>query len=146
MTPPQVSMYEVTPPSTVMDLILKKIQSLFVLNVYLWLYCIIRWSKQGRYLDNISIWGHCSHFWSKCWNFTPLGLHVQGFSPLVWHLFRRNMIMLCPECIFVVSLYYQMVQIRKFFGYYRYLWSFLVKMSGFDPRGLHVWGYPLLWN
>jgi hypothetical protein len=28
----------------------------FVLNVYLWLLCIIKWSKSGRYFNTINIW------------------------------------------------------------------------------------------
>ena len=51
--------------------------------------------------------------------------------------------MLCPECIFVDVLHYQMVQIRKFFGYYQYFWLFLVKMWAFDPPGSLHMGLPL---
>ena len=45
--------------------------------------------------------------------------------------------MLCPECIFVVTLQYQTIQIGNFFGNYYNSWSFLVKMWIFEPQGPH---------
>ena len=127
-----MSIYRITQHCFAINL--EEIPSRIVLKVFLWLLCMIKWSKWGRYLDNINIWGH---FWSKCGHLTPGGLHVLGYSPLLWHLFRRNTIMLCPECIFGVTLYYQMVQIGKLFGYYQYYGSFLilVKMWLLDPQG-----------
>jgi hypothetical protein len=40
----------------------EEISSCFVLNVFLWLFCIIKLSKLGGYLHNIHIW---HNFWSK---------------------------------------------------------------------------------
>jgi hypothetical protein len=51
--------------------------------------------------------------------------------------------MLCPECIFVVTLHYQMVQIGKLFEEYQYLGSFLVKIWVFDTLGWPYIGLPL---
>jgi hypothetical protein len=56
--PPGVPMYRVTPHCFAINF--EEIPSFFILNVYLWLLCIIKWSKLGSYLDNTNIWGH---FW-----------------------------------------------------------------------------------
>jgi hypothetical protein len=89
----------------------EEIPSCMVLNVFLWLLCIIKWSKFGSYLHNTNIW---HHFWSKFGYLTPWGDHISGYPLLFGNSFRRNIIMLCPKCISVVTLHYQMVQIGKY--------------------------------
>ena len=90
----------------------------FVLGVFLWSLCIIRWAKSGSYLHNNNIW---VLFLDKIWVFDPrvtiykvtlycLAIHFEGI----------------PSCFvidifFVVTLHYQMVQIGKLFAFYQYL-------------------------
>jgi hypothetical protein len=64
--PPGVTIYRVTPNCFAINF--EQIPSCSVLNVFLWLFCIIKWSKLGSYLHNTNIWGH---FWSKCGYLTP---------------------------------------------------------------------------
>ena len=57
--------------------------SCVVLNVFLGLLCIFKWSKLGSYLHNTNIWGH---FWSKFGNLTPRGDHIYEYP----HCFAIN--------------------------------------------------------
>jgi hypothetical protein len=52
--PPGVTIYRVTPHC--FAIIFEEIPSCFVLNVFLWLLCIVKWSKLGSYLHNTNIW------------------------------------------------------------------------------------------
>ena len=110
----------------------------FVLNVYLRLFCIIKWSKQGSSMDNINIW---CRFWSKCVFLTPRGLHVQGYP----HCYAINFEEI-PSC-FVVNVYLWLLCIIKW-SKSEVIWIIpifgviLVKMWVFDPPGVHVQGYP----
>ena len=74
---PGVSIYRVTPHCFAINF--EEIPSCFVLNVFLWLLCIIKWSKLGSYLHNTNIW---VHFWSKIGYLTPRGDHIYGYSLL----------------------------------------------------------------
>ncbi len=58
------------------------------------------------------------------WVFDHPGWPYLGVPPLFCNSFWRNNIMPCPECIFVVTLRYQMVQIGKLSAYYQYLGHF----------------------
>ena len=51
------------------------LSSCVVLNVFLWLLCIIKWAKWGSYLHSTCIWGR---FWSKFGYLTPIG------CPCIW--------------------------------------------------------------
>jgi hypothetical protein len=59
--PPGVTIYNVTPYCLAINF--EEIPSYFVLNVFLWLFCIIRWSKLCSYLHNTNIWGHFGQNW-----------------------------------------------------------------------------------
>ncbi len=73
--PPGVSMYMVALPSFAINL--EETPSCIVLIVLLVLLCMIKWSKQGRYLDNFNIWGHFS---SKTAHLTP-GVSMYRVTP-----------------------------------------------------------------
>jgi hypothetical protein len=62
-----VTLYMVTPYCLVINF--EEIPSCFVLNVFLWLPSIIKWSKLGSYLHNTNIWGN---FLSTFGHLTPL--------------------------------------------------------------------------
>jgi hypothetical protein len=73
-------------PATVLQLNFEEIPSCFVLNVFLWLLCIIKCSKLGSYLNNTNIWGH---FWSKFGYLThcsALGWPYIWVAPIVLQL------------------------------------------------------------
>ena len=80
----------------------EEIPSWFVMNVCLWLLWMIKWVKLWSYLHSINIW---DDLLSKYEYLTPRGYHTQGYSLLFCHSFLRNPIMLCPECICVVTLH-----------------------------------------
>jgi hypothetical protein len=108
--PNGVTIYRVNPYCLAINF--EEMPSCFVLNVFLWLLCIIKWSKLGSYLRNTNIW---RHLWSEFGYLTTRGDHIYGYPLLFSHSFWRNPIMLCPKCMFVVTLHYQMVKIRKLF-------------------------------
>ena len=91
----------------------KEIPSCVVLNVCLWLLCIIKWTKLRSYLHYTYIW---DHLLSKFGNLTPYDAHRINPTVLRLILKKYNHI-LCPVCIFVVTFYDQMVQIVKLFAY-----------------------------
>jgi hypothetical protein len=66
--PPGVTIYRVNPQCFAINF--EEIPSCFVMNVFLWLLCIIKWSKLGIYLHNTNILGN---FWSKFGYLTPRG-------------------------------------------------------------------------
>ena len=99
-------------PSTVFFINFKEIPSCVVLNVCLWLLCIIKWTKLGSYLHYTYIW---DHLLSKFGNLTPYGAHRINPTVLRLILKKYNHI-LCPVCIFLVTFYDQMVQIVKLFA------------------------------
>ena len=80
----------------------EEIPSWFVMNVCLWLLWMIKWVKLWSYLHSINIW---DDLLSKYGYLTPRGYHTKGYSLLFCHSFLINPIMLCPECIFVVTLH-----------------------------------------
>jgi hypothetical protein len=58
-------------------------------------------------------------------------------APILFcHSFWRDLIMLCPECVFVVTLLDQTIQIVKLFAYYQYMRSFL----GIWTPGVIIYG------
>jgi hypothetical protein len=72
--PPRVTMYGVTPYCLAIHF--EEILSCFLLNVFLGLLCIIKWSKLGSNWHNTNIWGH---FWSQFgYLTTPRGDDVWG--------------------------------------------------------------------
>jgi hypothetical protein len=75
--PPGVTIYSDTPYCLAIHF--EEIPSCLVLNVFLWLLCIIKWSKLGSYLHNTNIW---HHFWSKFGYLTPWGDHISGYPLL----------------------------------------------------------------
>ncbi len=54
--PPRVTIHRVTPYC--LAITFEEILSWFILTVFLWLLCIINWSKLESYCDNTIIWGH----------------------------------------------------------------------------------------
>jgi hypothetical protein len=75
---PGVTIYRVTPYCLAINF--EEISSYFVLNVFLWLLCIIKWSKLVNYLHNTNIWGH---FWSKFVYLNP-GVTIYRVTPTVF--------------------------------------------------------------
>jgi hypothetical protein len=115
-----------------------EIISWFVPNVFLWICCIIKWSKLGIYLHYTNIW---HHLWSIFGYLTP-GVTIYRVPLLFAHSFWKNPIMICPKCIFVVTYVialwngsnWEVICIIPIFG------IFLVKMWVFDPLG-----WPYIW-
>jgi hypothetical protein len=102
--------YIVLPPA-VWQLILEEILTCFVINVFLWIFCIIKWSKLGGYWHNTTIWGI---LWSKYGDLTPWGDPIiLCYHLLFGNSFWRNTNMLCPKCNFVYIFYHQRDQIGK---------------------------------
>jgi hypothetical protein len=73
--PPGVTIYRVTPHCFAINF--EEIPSCFVLNVFLWLLCIIKCSKLQIYLHNSNIW---PHFWSIFGYLTP-GVTIYRGTP-----------------------------------------------------------------
>ncbi len=69
----------------------EEISSCFVLNVFLWLHCLIKRFKLWSYLHIINICGRFGVF-------EPLGWSYMGFPHTVLPLILKNPIMLWPEC------------------------------------------------
>ena len=133
---PGVCMYRVTPHCYAINF--EEIPSYFVLNVYLMLFCIIKWSKYGSSFDNSNIWGLS---WSKCGYLTP-GVSISRGTP---HCYAINFEEI-PSC-FVLNVVLWLLCIIKWsnseviwiipiFGF------FLVKMWVFDPPGCPCIGLP----
>ncbi len=69
--PPPVTIYRGTPHC--LAITFEEILSWFILTVFLWLLCIINWSKLESYCYNTNIW---AHFFTKFGYFTSQGDHT----------------------------------------------------------------------
>jgi hypothetical protein len=105
-----------------------EILSCFVPNVFLWIFCIIKWSKLGSYLHNTNIW---HHLWSK------FGYRVTPYCSAI--NFAK-----IPSC-FVLNVFLWLLCIIKWFklGSYMHnnnIWHILlVKIWVFDPPGVTIY-------
>jgi hypothetical protein len=79
-----VTIYRVTPHCFAIHF--EEIPSCFVLNVFLLLLCIIKWSTLGSYFHNTNIWGHFS---STFWYLTP-GVTIYRVTPTVLQLILKK--------------------------------------------------------
>jgi hypothetical protein len=128
--PPAVTIYRVTPHCFAINF--EEIPSCFVLNVFLWLLCITKWSKLGSYLHNTNIWGH---FWSQFGYLTP-GVTIYRVIP---HCFAINFEEI-PSC-FVLNVFLWLLCIIKWSKLGSYLhntniWGhFWSKLGYLTPRG-----------
>ena len=78
--------YRVTPYQLAINF--EEIPSCFVLDIFLWALCTIKWPKFGSCLHNNNIW---AHFWSKSGYLT--------FRVTIYKVTRYCFITLCPRCI-----------------------------------------------
>ena len=93
--------------------VINNILDLLMEECILQLRSIIKRFKLGIYLSNTNIWGN---FWPKFVCLTPV-VPIYRVTP---HYFTINSEEIpswfCPECIFVVTLYYQIIPIGSLFA------------------------------